>query len=119
MVERQWLDEQRKSTKEDRLSEEVVILSVKGYIILFEVLIESLRAQNLRDLYQLVIVIVSVEEWLFTEDLQTNEVSPGTKDNTEAGSIGEYPPLRRTCTHSSTCPNYNRTPGNPQEAPVL
>ena len=58
-----------KINKEDQLSEEVVILSVKGYFILLEVLIESLRTQNLRDLRQLVVVIVPVEEWLFTEDL--------------------------------------------------
>ena len=58
-----------KINKEDQLSEEVVILSVKGYFILLEVLIEFLRTQNLRDLRQLVVVIVPVEEWLFTEDL--------------------------------------------------
>ena len=53
----------------DKLSKEIVILSVKGYVILFEVLIESLCTQNLRDLHQLVVVIVPVEEWFFTKDL--------------------------------------------------
>jgi hypothetical protein len=68
------------STKgEDQLSEEIVILSVEGYVVLFEVLIESLCAQNLRDLHQLVVVIVPVEEWLFAEDLHTDKVSPDTK----------------------------------------
>ena len=61
---------------------------------------------------------MSVEEWLFAEDLQTNEVSSGTKDTLEAGLIGKYPPLRQTYTHSSTYPNYNRTLENPQEVPV-
>ena len=66
----------------DQLSEEFIILGVKGYIVLFEILIESLGTQNLGDLHQLVVVIVPVEEWLFTEDLPTNKVSPGTEDIT-------------------------------------
>ena len=54
---------------QDQLSEKVVVLSVEGYIVLFEVLIKSFCAQDLRDLHQLVVVVVPVEERLFTEDL--------------------------------------------------
>ena len=105
--------------KKDQLSEEVVILSVEGYVILFEVLIESLRTQNLRDLYQLVIIIVPMEEWFFTEDLHTDEVNPSTGDVTRATSVAHCLPSKRTCIRNSTCPSYNRILGNPPEAPVL
>lgn len=108
-----------KSATEDLLSEEVIVLSVEWYVILFEVLVESLRAQNFRDLHQLVIVVVPVEKWLFAEDLQTEEISPGGKDVVKAGSMGRHSPSRRTYIHSSTCPGCNRTPGNPQVAQVL
>jgi len=53
----------------DQLSDKVVVLSVEGYIVLFEVLIKSLCAQNPRDLRQLVVVIDSVEKRLLAEDL--------------------------------------------------
>jgi len=101
----------------DQLSEKVVVLSVEGYIVLFEVLIKSLRAQNLRDLHQLVVVIVPVEERLLTEDLWVDKVSARKGGVTGAGPAERYSPSRRTCIHSSTCPSYNRTPGNPQEVP--
>ena len=61
-----WVE---KTESEDQLSEKVVVLSVEGYIVLFEVLIKFFCAQNLSDLRQLVVVIMSVEERLFTEDL--------------------------------------------------
>ena len=77
-----------KTKGEDQLSEKVAGLSVEGYIILFEVLIKSLGAQNLRDLHQLVVIIVSVEERLFAKDLDTNKVSIGARDFTEARSMG-------------------------------
>ena len=69
----------------DQLSEKVVVLSIKGHVVLLEVLVESLCTQDLRDIRQLVVVIVPVEERLFAENLWTNEVNAGA---TEARPMG-------------------------------
>ena len=69
----------------DQLSEKVVVLSIKGHVILLEVLIESLCTQNLRDIRQLVVVIVPVEEWLFAENLWINEVNASATETRPMG----------------------------------
>ena len=51
------------------LSEELVVLRIKGNVVLVYVLIQAVSAQNLGDLHQLVIVVVPMEERLLAEDL--------------------------------------------------
>ncbi len=49
---------------------ELVVLWVQGDVILIYVLVKTVGAQHLRDLDQLVVVVVPVEERLLTEDLE-------------------------------------------------
>ena len=42
---------------------------VQGNVVLVYVLVQTLRAQNLRDLDELVIIVVSMEEGFFSENL--------------------------------------------------
>jgi hypothetical protein len=54
-------------------------LRIEGNVVLLEVLIEPLCTQNLRNLHQLIIVVVPMEKWLFAENLQANGVREGPK----------------------------------------
>ena len=60
----------REVDKRCSLAEELIILRIERDIVLVYVLIQSLSAQHFGDLHELIIVIVSVEEWLLTEDLR-------------------------------------------------
>lgn len=55
-------------------SEQFVVLSVKPYIILVDVCVEFIRAQNLGNLDQLIIIVVAVEEGFFPENLYADRL---------------------------------------------
>ena len=50
------------------LTEDVVIVRIKSYIVLVNVGIELISSQNFSDLHKLIVVILALEEWLFLED---------------------------------------------------
>ena len=50
------------------LSEDVVVVRVQCHVVLVYVRVQLIRAQHLRDLNQLVIVVLALEERLFLKD---------------------------------------------------
>ena len=52
------------------LRNQVIVLRVESNIVLLDVLIQTLGTENLRDLDQLVIVVMPMEERLLAEDLK-------------------------------------------------
>ena len=50
--------------------ENLVILRIQGNIVLFEIVIQVICPEDLRDLDQLVIVIMTMEEGFLPEDLE-------------------------------------------------
>lgn len=51
------------------LAEQLVVLRVERNVVLVYVLIQTFSAQHLGDLDELVVVVVSMEEWLLPEYL--------------------------------------------------
>lgn len=51
-------------------SENLVILRIQGNIVLFEIVIQVICPKDLRDLDQLVIVVMTMEEGFLPEDLE-------------------------------------------------
>jgi hypothetical protein len=52
-------------------SQDVVILCIKLDVILFKVCVQLVRSQNLGDFNKLIIVVMTVEEGLFSENLKS------------------------------------------------
>lgn len=93
-------------------AKDIVILSVELDIILLKVAEQLICTQDFGNLHQLVVIIVSVEEWLLAEDLyRTFSVWKEIK------LCDIFAPLKQTCTPGSTYPSCNRIPGSQQEVP--
>lgn len=50
-------------------SKNLIVLRVQGNVVFFQVVIQVICAQDLRNLDQLVIIVVTMEERLLPEDL--------------------------------------------------
>jgi len=50
------------------LAKDVVVVVVKGHVVLLDISIEVICAEDFCDLDQLVIVVLTLEEWLLLED---------------------------------------------------
>ena len=50
------------------LSKDVIVVTIQGYIVLFDVGEKIIGSQNFCDLDELIIVVFSLEEWLLLED---------------------------------------------------
>ena len=50
-------------------SENLVVLRVQFNLIFFKVEEQLVCAKNFRNFHELIIIVMSVEEWLFSEDL--------------------------------------------------
>ena len=44
-------------------------MGVQSNVVLVDILVETFRPKDLCNLDQLIVIVMSVEEWLFSEDL--------------------------------------------------
>lgn len=56
-------------------SKQLIVLRIQFDAVLVDVCVKLVSAEDLGDLHKLVVVIMTVEEWLFTKDLQNYRVS--------------------------------------------
>lgn len=67
-------------------AQDIVVLCVKFDVVFLEVGVQLIRAQDLGDLHQLVIVVVSVEKGFFSEDLgPSSEMCAAAQGNIHHG----------------------------------
>ena len=50
------------------LAKDVIVVVVKGHVVLLDICIEVICAENFCDLDQLIVVVLALEEWLLLED---------------------------------------------------
>jgi len=50
------------------LSENIIVVAIKGDTVLLNVCEQIISSQNLGNLYKLIVVILTLEEWLFLEN---------------------------------------------------
>jgi len=50
------------------LSKNIIVVAVKGDTVLLNVCEQIISSQNLGNLYKLIVVILTLEEWLFLEN---------------------------------------------------
>ena len=82
-------------------------MSIKLDIILLQVFVELIRAKYFRNFNELIVVIVTMEKWLFPEDLSSN-----VRLIDKVWEVQDNTPLTRTCNRNSTYRGCSRIAGN-------